>query len=596
MLPFVKFGLSLFLLSSLWCALSVTASPLRRVRPSDATWPSVTEWEKLKKNVGGRLWPVKDPLSACRKNTKSKACFEALSLMKNPFYVQEQPGGTELSGWFKAWDSSLSRYVVEARTTQDVVAAINFARTKNLRLVVKGGAHSYLGQSNAPDSLLLWTKNMNKITLHNAFTPHDCPGKPVPAATIEAGANWLQAYDAITTRGRRYVQGGGCTTVGVAGFIQTGGFGEFSKRWGVASAGLLEAEVVTSDGAVLTTNACTNPDLFWALKGAGASFGVITKVTLQTHALPKYFGSAEMKIKARSDIAFKKLLKEFFIFYRSNLLNPNWGEKIVIRKNNSLEISMLCQSLTKEQMMVIWKPFSEWVQKQSGDLETSSSLTLSVVPAEKWWDYAYLTKTMPQSIKTDQRPKARKKFWWKNSNREVGLYIQGADSLWIPKKFLSGPSLDQLVQALFDASRLSPLELHFNKGLAGASKAVIEAAKKTPLNPVMIDAFALLITSKGEGKVYKNIKEHEPNLVRAQKSAKRVQKAMAVMRTLIPSGGTYNPQADFFGKNWQQRAWGPHYKRLLFLKKRYDPVGLFVGRHYVGSEFWSDDGFTKIQK
>jgi len=61
MLPFVKFGLSLFLLSSLWCALSVTAAPLRRVRPSDATWPSVTEWEKLKKNVGGRLWPVKDP-------------------------------------------------------------------------------------------------------------------------------------------------------------------------------------------------------------------------------------------------------------------------------------------------------------------------------------------------------------------------------------------------------------------------------------------------------------------------------------------------------------------------------------------------------
>jgi FAD/FMN-containing dehydrogenase len=65
-----------------------------------------------------------------------------------------------------------------------------------------------------------------------------------------AGAIWMQAYDAVTTKGGAYVQGGGCTTVGVAGLVQSGGFGSFSKHYGTAAAGLLEAEVVTADGKI----------------------------------------------------------------------------------------------------------------------------------------------------------------------------------------------------------------------------------------------------------------------------------------------------------------------------------------------------------
>jgi len=119
---------------------------------------------------------------------------------------------------------------------------------------------------------------------------------------------WMQAYDAVTTRAGRYVQGGGCTTVGVAGLVQSGGFGSFSKNYGTAAAALLEAEIVTADGTARIANACVNPDLFWGIKGGGGgSLGVVTKLTLRTRELPDYFGGVFGTIKAKSDAAFRRL-------------------------------------------------------------------------------------------------------------------------------------------------------------------------------------------------------------------------------------------------------------------------------------------------
>ena len=112
----------------------------------------------------------------------------------------------------------------------------------------------------------------------------------------------MPVYEAVTTQAGRYVQGGGCTTVGVAGLIQSGGFGSFSKAYGLAAAGLLEAEIVTADGAVRIANACTHPDLFWGLKGGGGgSLGVVTKLTLRTRELPDHFGAVFGTIRATSD-------------------------------------------------------------------------------------------------------------------------------------------------------------------------------------------------------------------------------------------------------------------------------------------------------
>ena len=217
-------------------------------------------------------------------------------------------------GWANAWATKPSVYAVAARNAQDIAAAVNFARENHLRLVVKGGGHSYQGTSNAADSLLVWTRHINDITMHDAFVPQGCEGKqaPQPAVTVGSGVIWLHAYDAVTTKAGKYVQGGGCTTVGVAGLVQSGGFGSFSKHYGTAASALLEAEVVTADGQIRIANACTNPDLFWALKGGGGgSFGAVSKLTLRVRDIPEFAGGASFNVKASSDAAFRRLLHQF---------------------------------------------------------------------------------------------------------------------------------------------------------------------------------------------------------------------------------------------------------------------------------------------
>src|SRR5580693_5772215 len=236
-------------------------SVFRRNRPGDPSWPSAAQWDELNAKVGGQLTQVRSPLEACRSAPESAECAAVFRGLKNPWYIGDNTALTQTSGWVDAWTSVPSAYAVAARNAADVVAAVDFARTHRLRLVVKGGGHSYQGTSNAADSLLVWTRHMNSITVHDAFVAGGCAASDAkPAVSVGAGAIWGQVYDAVTTQHGRYVQGGGCTTVGVAGLIQSGGFGSFSKGFGSAAAGLLEAEVVTADGEVCIANRCTNSD------------------------------------------------------------------------------------------------------------------------------------------------------------------------------------------------------------------------------------------------------------------------------------------------------------------------------------------------
>ena len=90
---------------------------------------------------------MNSPLSACREAPDSPACAELFEALRNPYYIGDDVALTQTSGWVGAWTSRPSVYAIAAEKTADVVAAVNFARENKLRLVVKGGGHSYQGTS-----------------------------------------------------------------------------------------------------------------------------------------------------------------------------------------------------------------------------------------------------------------------------------------------------------------------------------------------------------------------------------------------------------------------------------------------------------------
>jgi FAD/FMN-containing dehydrogenase len=564
-----------------------------RVRPSDPRWPSVASWQRLNEAVGGNLIAVQPLFGACGTQPTGAACLDAMRNMRNPFYIGDQSSGTQVSGWLDAWIPAASIYAVRARNTADVVAAVNFARVNNLRLVVKGTGHSYLGTSNAPDSLLIWTRAMNKVTLHDAFVPEGCAGSvaPVPAVTAEAGAVWIDLYDAVTTQAGRYVQGGGCADVGVAGLVQSGGFGSFSKAFGMVAAGLLEAEIVTADGVARTVNACTDPDLFWALKGGGGgSWGVVTRVTLRTHELPQFAGAAWGTVQARSDEAFRKLLARFFEFYASSLFNPHWGESVNIGRGNSFELSMVCQGLDKQGVRQLWQPFFDWVHASPQDFTVKDEFGTGVTEARNWWRVQGNGSMVP-----DNREGApRHHGWWKGDQAQVGMFIHGYDSLWLPASLLKDSQRSTLVNAVFDGSRHQVVRLHFNKGLAGAPSDAIAAARETATNPAVCDAFALAIMAGGEAPAYPGLQRPAMDLKAAHEDARAIDLATAPLRSIVPDAGSYVSESNFFNPSWQQAYWAKNYSRLRATKAKYDPDGLFFVHHGVGSEEWSADGFTRL--
>jgi len=569
-----------------------TATPFQRVRPGDPGWPAEEEWEALKARVGGNLITVEPLFGACGTDPRGTACRDAVDNIHNPFFIGDQAAGTQTSGWLDAWMSAPTVYAVKARDAADVAAAVNFVRTHNLMLAVKGGGHSYQGTSNAADSLLIWTRAMNDVTLHQAFVGAGCEGKikPEPAVSAGAGAMWIDLYHAVTTEAGRYVQGGGCTSVGVAGLVQSGGFGSFSKGFGTAASGLLEAEIVTADGRILIANPCQNSDLFWALKGGGGGgWGVVTRLTLRTHDLPRHFGAAWGHIKARSDAAFVKLLARFFNFYAGNLLNSHWGEQVAIAPDNSLKISMVCQGLNEKDVQSAWRPFFDWVAASREDFEIIDPLRARATDARHWWD----VKENPSMTPDGREGSPYYHGWWNGDAEQVGVYLHGYDSLWLPVSLLREREGRLLVQALFSGSRYKTIGLHFNKGLAGAPPEAIAAAKDTATNPAVTEAFALAIIADGEAPAFPGEPRAPINRNRAHQDADAIANAAGSLRKIVLQPGSYVSESNYFNRNWQNEYWGTNHPRLAAIKAKYDPDGLFIVHHGVGSEDWSDDGFTR---
>jgi FAD/FMN-containing dehydrogenase len=155
---------------------------------------------------------------------------------------------------------------------EDVIQAVNFAREENLLLSVRGTGHNVAGFAVCDEGLVIDLSRIKGIMV-------DAPARTVRA---EGGCNWGEVNDALQPHGLA-ATGGFVSVTGVSGLTLGGGLGWLVRKHGLALDNLLSAEVVLADGRLVTADARKNSDLFWAIRGGGGNFGVVTSFTFQVH-------------------------------------------------------------------------------------------------------------------------------------------------------------------------------------------------------------------------------------------------------------------------------------------------------------------------
>src|SRR5437867_1308997 len=170
------------------------------------------------------------------------------------------------------FDGVRPQAIARCATAEDVRECMRFARTYRVPLALRSGGHSYGGWSTGP-GLVVDVGRMAAIDVQN------------DRVTVGAGARLIDVYDAVASRGRG-IPAGSCPTVGITGLALGGGLGVLTRAWGLTCDDLIAAQVVTADGQLRDCDVVREADLFWALRGGGGgSFGIVTSLTLRTHAV-----------------------------------------------------------------------------------------------------------------------------------------------------------------------------------------------------------------------------------------------------------------------------------------------------------------------
>jgi len=162
--------------------------------------------------------------------------------------------------------------IARCRSADDVRHAVHFARAHALELSVKGGGHAFAANTVGDGGLLVDLSLMKGMSV-------DAGARTL---RVEPGVKWGELDPVTQARGLATV-GGTVSSVGVAGFVLGGGSGNLTRKYGMAVDNLLAAEVVTADGRIVRASAIEHPDLFWALRGGGGNFGIVTAFDLRLH-------------------------------------------------------------------------------------------------------------------------------------------------------------------------------------------------------------------------------------------------------------------------------------------------------------------------
>jgi FAD/FMN-containing dehydrogenase len=211
----------------------------------------------------------------------------------------EDPGYEEARKVHNAMIDRRPRVIVRCVGPEDVMAAVNLARDSELDLAVRGGSHSVPGFGTADDAVVIDLSRMQAVQVD----------PETRTARAQGGATWRVFNDATHAHGLA-TTGGIISTTGIGGLTLGGGIGYLSRGFGLSCDNLRSAEVVTADGKVLTVSEQENDDLFWALRGGGGNFGVVTSFEYELHPVREIYGGP-MLYEVRDAASVLRFYRDF---------------------------------------------------------------------------------------------------------------------------------------------------------------------------------------------------------------------------------------------------------------------------------------------
>ncbi|KAI0402490.1 hypothetical protein F4802DRAFT_575989 [Xylaria palmicola] len=546
--------------------------------PGTASWPSQESWATFNQSTGGKLIaPGSPPGAVCHPGEPTydpNQCAIVTAAWGTYDFHQSNP----VSNMWQQYNNDTClvdpntpcsgagypAYVVNATTAKDVKLSLDFARKHNIRVVVKSTGHDFQGRSQAPGALSIWVHHMQRHKIHDkSFTPKGCNFTiDTPAVTAGGGSQLGPIYEALDKINRTVV-GGNSKTVSVGGYITGGGHSILGTRYGMGADHVLELEVVTPQGDIVTANECQNHDLFWAMRGGGGStFGVLTSVTLATHPSPKVVAGIiailSPDIKApwvwdmvgyvASQLPYL-VSKEVsgYTFVNSDFTSPDGNGGITHFAGIGGEFLIL-DTQDINDVQTIWEPIFTHVKSTWPD--AIISVNVNPYPSFQSWF----------SVWYDQNPAG---------------YDQYVGSRLLDEKALTSSST--ALGEIFGAASVSAY-LVAGKGVRDAKP----RGGSTSVTPTWRRAIVHAVN----GHVFLPL-----NATARAESLRIVDNLTEPFRKLAPDMGAYVNENNPGEPDWQHTFWGENYERLLQIKRAVDPGDVLWCHPCVGNDRWEQIGY-----
>lgn len=204
--------------------------------------------------------------------SKTEILADLAAALRGPLTLPEDPDYDKVRAVYNAMIDKYPAAIARVADSADVITCVNFAREHELLLAVRGAGHNAGGLGIADDALVIDLGALRSTTVDPA----------AHTVRVDGGATWADVDHATVAFGQA-TPSGFIASTGVGGLALGGGIGYLTRRFGLTVDNLLSADVVLADGTLVTADENRHPDLYWALRGGGGNFGVVTSFTFRTH-------------------------------------------------------------------------------------------------------------------------------------------------------------------------------------------------------------------------------------------------------------------------------------------------------------------------